>query len=189
MGREREDKPRDGNRGGLGLFKWESIHQDQDKTHYLGNTVKASTGRWAKQKNLDWFHIEKESSKSVDLDEIAEIKRLENIAMQQALGLLGEKSNSNIEDPEILKKEYEKERESIKRDLKRQIRNEKVIGLGVNGEAKRDLVNQSKKDIKSNRESERYSSRNRSRSPKGHARDWRDSREYRDRDRDRRDRY
>lgn len=69
------DKPRTGNRGGLGLFQWVDIHASMDRTHYLGNTVKASTGRWAKQKNLDWFHLEKESTKGVDLDELAEIKR------------------------------------------------------------------------------------------------------------------
>jgi hypothetical protein len=46
---------REGNRGGLGLFKWDDIKQDQQKECYLGNSVKASTGRWQKHKSIPIF--------------------------------------------------------------------------------------------------------------------------------------
>ena len=47
---------RDGNRGGLGLFKWDSVKEDhKNKEHYLGSTIKAAFGRWQKNKSI--FHL------------------------------------------------------------------------------------------------------------------------------------
>jgi Multiple myeloma tumor-associated len=130
MGRgEREDKPRPGNRGGLGLFKWESIIKDADKTHYLGNTVKASSGRWTKGKNLNWFHVEKEQSKSVEVDEIAEIKRLERIAMEEALGIFRPADEEFDEEKQMEIERVEKER--LVEEVRRSERKEKIIGLGM----------------------------------------------------------
>ncbi|KAI8902198.1 hypothetical protein BC833DRAFT_574088 [Globomyces pollinis-pini] len=37
---------REGNRGGLGLFNWEDVKADKDREHYLGHSIKASTGRY-----------------------------------------------------------------------------------------------------------------------------------------------
>lgn len=90
MARKQEDiykEPiRDGNRGGLGLFKWESIKHDKDAEHYLGSSVKAAFGRWQNNKDLDWYHKEKSVGVSLERDEIAEMKRLEAEAMAEALG-------------------------------------------------------------------------------------------------------
>lgn len=129
MGRDREDKPRTGNRGGLGLFKWESITQDADKSHYLGNTVKASSGRWTKGKNLNWFHVEKEESKKVEIDEIAEIKRLERIAMEEALGIF-RPAEEEIDEERRMDMERE-EKEQLVMEIRRNERKEKIIGLGA----------------------------------------------------------
>ena len=120
MGRDREDKPRTGNRGGLGLFKWESITQDADKSHYLGNTVKASSGRWTKGKNLNWFHVEKEESKKVEIDEIAEIKRLERIAMEEALGIF-RPAEEEIDEERRMDMERE-EKEQLVMEIRRYFR-------------------------------------------------------------------
>jgi hypothetical protein len=46
-----EGAVREGNRGGLGLFKWDDIKQDVQKECYLGNSVKASSGRWQRHKS------------------------------------------------------------------------------------------------------------------------------------------
>ena len=43
---------RGGNRGGKDQFNWDSVKNDKDREFYLGHSVKASTGRWQKGRNL-----------------------------------------------------------------------------------------------------------------------------------------
>lgn len=116
--RDADKEGRPGNRGGLGLFKWEDIKTDKDKTHYLGNTVKSSTGRWMRGKKLDWFHTEKgQVEKNVDMNEIATIKRMEAEAMSEALGIYKEMD----EVAEV----------TVNHNLVGDMVEERVIGLGM----------------------------------------------------------
>ncbi|KAJ2996308.1 hypothetical protein HDV02_006629 [Globomyces sp. JEL0801] len=115
---------REGNRGGLGLFNWEDVKADKDREHYLGHSIKASTGRWQKNKNLNWFNEDKKDNGNVDLDEIAEIKRLEAEAMAEALGATVMKQpEGGVSNDEV--------KELIKKDLL--ANQDRVIGIGFLG--------------------------------------------------------
>ncbi|KAJ3304539.1 hypothetical protein HDV03_002748 [Kappamyces sp. JEL0829] len=149
------DREKSGIRGGLGLFKWEDVAKDKDKTHYLGNSVRSSTGLWAKRKDLNWFNVQKEEGKQVDLDEIAEIKRREAEAMAEALGATV---------PRPLGDEQAAQ-EAIKKDLEeRAVLDHRVVGLGVQGAAKRELVQETKRQYRNRSRSPERSTRRRSRS-------------------------
>ncbi|KAI8909553.1 kinase phosphorylation protein-domain-containing protein [Gorgonomyces haynaldii] len=107
---------RSGNRGGLGLFKWDAVKDNhKEKDHYLGSTVKAAQGRWQKNKKLDWYHTDKaELDKKVDVDEIARIKLMEQEAM--GLALQGQVTKEIVVDDKIkekLKKKIKKKDEHI----------------------------------------------------------------------------
>eukprot|EP00882_Tetradesmus_deserticola_P004144 GHRQ01004376.1.p1 GENE.GHRQ01004376.1~~GHRQ01004376.1.p1 ORF type:complete len:269 (-),score=29.53 GHRQ01004376.1:72-878(-) len=43
---------RPGARGGRGEFSWDNVKADKDREYYLGHSVKATTGRWAKGESL-----------------------------------------------------------------------------------------------------------------------------------------
>ncbi|XJO78189.1 hypothetical protein BDV3_002670 [Batrachochytrium dendrobatidis] len=78
---------REGNRGGQGLFKWDDVKDDKHRENYLGNSVKASVGRWQNNKALDWYSRNSDpNSAEVQQSELAEIKRLEEEALTEALG-------------------------------------------------------------------------------------------------------
>lgn len=125
--RDERGKAREGNRGGLGLFKWEAIKQDEQKECYLGNSVKASTGRWQNHKNLHWFLEAKETpDTTVGVDELAEIKRMEAEYMAQALGAV---VPMQPPDTEVI----------IKKDLEENLNVERVVGLGLRGDKRREV--------------------------------------------------
>jgi predicted RNA-binding protein with PUA-like domain len=116
----REGGVREGNRGGLGLFKWSDVQKDVGKECYLGNTVKASQGRWQNHKNIHWFVTKKEEvDTKVDIDEIAEIKRKEAEAMAEAMGLSIQPVEEAID---------EKQKEKLVTNT-----NESIVGLGLVG--------------------------------------------------------
>jgi hypothetical protein len=47
-----EGDSREGIRGGLGLFKWDDVKNDKDRSHYLGISAKANVGRWQNHKSI-----------------------------------------------------------------------------------------------------------------------------------------
>ncbi|KAJ3326249.1 hypothetical protein HDV06_000125 [Boothiomyces sp. JEL0866] len=118
-GKPEVEKIREGNRGGLGLFRWENIKEDKHREIYLGNTVKCAVGRWQKNKNLNWFNEQKMAGETqVELDEIAEIKRKETEAMMEALGM------KKAEDAVINQQDMTK---IVKNELPEQIVDEKIV--------------------------------------------------------------
>ena len=113
-----------GIRGGLGLFKWEDVAKDKDKTHYLGNTIRSSTGMWARKKDIFWFEGEETAAKGVDIDELAEVKRREAEAMAEALGVFSSQPlGDQVEAQNIIKKDIEE----------RAFLGHKIVGLGLEG--------------------------------------------------------
>ena len=128
----KEGKIREGNRGGLGLFNWDQVKGSEYKANYVGNSVKASEGRWQNHKDIHWYHKEKKVKDSkVELDELAEIKRLEEKAMREAMGIKDEELEVE-EDASVVKDKERKRREEIKAALI-SARDEKVIGIGHAG--------------------------------------------------------
>ncbi len=88
----------------MGLYVSLNIAVKEDKARecYLGSSVKAPHGRWQKNKDLNWYHKEKQSAASVDRDEVANLKRLEAEAMQQALGGVSVDPELNMVKEKIL---------------------------------------------------------------------------------------
>ena len=59
--RFQEDKVRDGNRGGHGLFSWNSVKTNKSKENYLGSSLKAS------KKDPIWYtKKKKKASKEIN---------------------------------------------------------------------------------------------------------------------------
>ena len=91
----------------------------------------ASEGRWQNHKDIHWYHSKKkEVDAQVQLDEVAEIKRLEEKAMREALGIHEEETIE--EDEETIKEKERIRREEIKASLVNS-RDEKVVGMGQRG--------------------------------------------------------
>ncbi|KAK9844308.1 hypothetical protein WJX74_000631 [Apatococcus lobatus] len=79
--------PRGGNRGGKDQFNWESVKGDKDREFYLGHSVKATTGRWQKGKDVFWYTREKKDEGGhLELERQA-VKQREEDLMLEAMGM------------------------------------------------------------------------------------------------------
>ncbi|KAK9842065.1 hypothetical protein WJX81_006747 [Elliptochloris bilobata] len=79
--------PRGGTRGGADQFSWESVKADPDREFYLGHSVKATTGRWQKGKDVFWYTREKKGDDDAAAAEMLAIKQREEDLMAEALGI------------------------------------------------------------------------------------------------------
>jgi len=82
--------PRGGTRGGRSEFSWDNVKADQSREYYLGHSVKAVTGRWAKGKDVYWYTRDKEDGEAADIrreNEMAMVKQREQDLMMEALGM------------------------------------------------------------------------------------------------------
>ncbi|KAI9197298.1 kinase phosphorylation protein-domain-containing protein [Polychytrium aggregatum] len=83
---------RGGNRGGQGLFKWDSVKDDKHRENYLGHSLMAPVGRWQKDKDLTWYDKKQNADASDNINrELQSIRELEAEAMAEALGYGGPK--------------------------------------------------------------------------------------------------
>jgi len=84
-----EDAPRGGTRGGLELFKWDSLkgQSHKEREHYLGYSAKLGnqgvTGNWRKN---DWWQKDREKTTSIS-EEKKIIQNYEKQLFDEALGL------------------------------------------------------------------------------------------------------
>ncbi|ETN40516.1 uncharacterized protein HMPREF1541_04793 [Cyphellophora europaea CBS 101466] len=99
---------KEGSRGGTGDFKWSDVQASTHREHYLGHSIMAPTGRWAKGKDLTWYAKGDQGSDQdaaavseadARKEEIRKIKEAEQDAMARALGLpVPDRSNPNNQE-------------------------------------------------------------------------------------------
>ncbi|KAF3907128.1 hypothetical protein ABW21_db0204655 [Orbilia brochopaga] len=82
---------REGSRGGRGEFKWSDVKDSKDREYYLGVSVKAPTGRWQQNRDIQWYSRAAgspaaEEAARARAEELRKIKEAENDALSAALG-------------------------------------------------------------------------------------------------------
>ncbi|KAM7219929.1 Kinase phosphorylation domain containing protein [Rhypophila decipiens] len=164
-----------GSRGGVN-FSWEDVATSAHRENYLGHSLKAPVGRWAKGRDLNWYakadstptvpgETDQEKAARERREELRKIKEAEEDAMSRALGLpvaprnvtganAIEVEGSKVPDPEptVAKQEVKDSKEAGPRKEHRKER-----------ERNRDSDRHHRRRHRS-RDRERHRSRSRSRS-------------------------
>ncbi|KAL4439676.1 hypothetical protein ABPG75_002677 [Micractinium tetrahymenae] len=78
---------RGGTRGGRDQFSWDNVKTDKDREFFLGHSVKATTGRWQKGRDVFWYTREVDRSEADAASELAMVKQREQDLMMEALGM------------------------------------------------------------------------------------------------------
>ena len=119
---------KEGSRGGSGNFQWSDVQTSTRRETYLGHSLMAPVGRWAKSRDPNWYS-KQDATASDDEDpaikaarerkeEIRRIKEAEQDALAQALGLpVAPRSGANSETVSN-KREFDKVLLENTRDIK-----------------------------------------------------------------------
>ncbi|OQR85022.1 T-complex protein 1 subunit zeta [Achlya hypogyna] len=76
-----------GTRGGQDQFKWDDVKNDKYRENYLGHSLNAPVGRWAKGKDLTWYAKGKTDQNAALAEEIALARQRDEDLMNEALGI------------------------------------------------------------------------------------------------------
>lgn len=124
---------KEGSRGGQGDFKWSDVQNSTRREHYLGHSLMAPVGRWAKGRDLNWYAKGDDDESGEDpvakaarerKEEIQRIKQVEEDALARALGLpVPDRSNANLQ-PVSDKREVDK-------TLKQDPEEDREVGRGI----------------------------------------------------------
>eukprot|EP00923_Selenidium_pygospionis_P056459 GHVN01098516.1.p1 GENE.GHVN01098516.1~~GHVN01098516.1.p1 ORF type:complete len:239 (-),score=33.99 GHVN01098516.1:1175-1891(-) len=111
--------PREGTRGGLEQFKWDSVKGEtmRDRECYLGQSVRIGVqGKFGRFNTHDWWRKERgDKGRSTIENEVTLVKRFEEELMQEALGVKPKRflllQNKGPVSPEEMKKLFEEDAE------------------------------------------------------------------------------
>ncbi|EPS41076.1 hypothetical protein H072_5017 [Dactylellina haptotyla CBS 200.50] len=125
---------REGSRGGRAEFKWSDVKDSKDREYYLGVSVKAPTGRWQQNRDIQWYSRGGDDQAAADrakarAEEIRKIKEAENDALSAALGfkVVRRHTEAELSQGEVDRAIKEAEAGGDERDSGS---NEKGIGFG-----------------------------------------------------------
>ncbi|OXG98914.1 hypothetical protein C370_07451 [Cryptococcus neoformans A1-35-8] len=139
---------RGGTRGGQGDFRWSAVADDKHRENYLGHSINAPVGRWAKNKDIHWYNRDvddgdTERAARERAEEIARVKQQEEDALAEALGLpvtkrdpdaigtgandVPVKKSEKDEEIERLEKEERKREKALRKEQRAMKRAEKEV--------------------------------------------------------------
>lgn len=183
---------KEGSRGGRGEFKWSDVQTSSHRQNYLGHSVMAPTGRWAKGKDLGWYAKGDDASAASEAEarkeEIRRVKEAEQDAMARALGLpVPDRSNPNNQELGS-----RKEVEKVLKDSNQEDQpGSGGIGFGKNGTSQpdSDQVDRIEGNAEQQDKELSYALKEYKRRHRGERRTGRSRSRSRDRDRDRKHRH